>query len=50
MAAAQVGLRLRLGALGGAFGDASYLMARGGGFAIAGMGLYLSIPGLFEGW
>jgi hypothetical protein len=49
MAAAQVGLRLRLGSLGGAYGDASYLMTRVGGFPIAGMGLYLSIPGLFEG-
>jgi hypothetical protein len=25
--------------------DASYLMVREGGFPIAGMGLYLSIPG-----
>jgi hypothetical protein len=49
MAAAQVGLKVRFGSLGGAYGDASYLMARGGGFPIAGMGLYLSIPGLFEG-
>jgi len=47
MAAAQVGLRLRLGGLGGVYGDASYLLARGGGFPIAGVGLYLSIPSPF---
>jgi hypothetical protein len=45
MAAPQVGLRVRLGSLGGAYVDASYLMVREGGFPIAGMGLYLSIPG-----
>ncbi len=45
LAAAQVGLRLRLGSLGGVYGDASYLLLRGGGFPIAGMGLYIAIPG-----
>lgn len=46
--AAQVGLRLRLGSLGGAYGDASFLMAAGGGFPIAGIGLYLR-PGSLRG-
>jgi hypothetical protein len=46
LAVPQVGLRLRFGSLGGAYGDASYLFSRGGGFPIAGAGLYLNLRSL----
>jgi hypothetical protein len=46
LAVPQVGLRLRLGSLGGVFGDASYLFARGGGFPFAGAGLSLNLRAL----